>query len=222
MDFVNVNDQLTNIAQIARRCPGPTLRRAYTRALREWCQQTQWLRVSLPGQTAVGVPVYNMGDDLNLDIIGLRAVSLTQVIGTQPQTRGLSPSDSSLWNPNIPQGVPRRYQYVPEGKVALNPTPNAVFTFVMSMIVTPKESMAIDAQVPAAPLVKYSNDIESGALAYLLAIDGQPWTNLGMAASYAKDFKAAIANGKAEVQRAYNTGSQRVRTGPFVTAGRVL
>ncbi len=222
MDFVNVNDQLTNIAQVARRCPGPTLRRAYTRALREWCQQTQWLRLSLPGQTVVNVPVYNMGNDVNLDIVGLRAVSLTQVIGTHSQTYGLDASDSSTWNGNLPPGLPRRYQYVPEGKVALDPAPDKVYTFVMSMILIPKESMAVDAQVPAAPLVKYSNDIESGALAYLLAIPGQPWSNPSMAAQYARDFKAAISNGKAEVQRAYNTGSMRVRPNPFVPAGRVL
>jgi len=222
MDFVNVNDQLTNIAQIARRCPGPTLRRAYTRALREWCQQTQWLRVSLPGVTTANEPLYNLGTDLNLDIVGLRAVSLTQVIGTTPSVRGLAPSDSTTWNPNMPAGVPRRYAYIPEGQVALNPTPDAVYTFNLSMIVVPKESMALTAQAPATPLIKYSNDIESGALAYLLAIPGQPWSNPAMAAQYARDFKAAISNGKAEAQRAYNTGSQRVRAGPFVPAGRVL
>lgn len=216
MDFVNVNDNIVNLAQVARRCPGYTLRRAYTRALREWCQQTQWLRVTLPGETEADVQIYNLGNDLNLDIIGVRAVSLTQIVGAQSQTFGLGAVDSSLWDPNRQPSVPRNYSYVPENRLALFPIPDAVYTIVISLIVTPKESGDIGAQAPRDPLVKYSNDIESGALAYLMAIPGMPWTDKAAAVQYGREFRASIANGKAEVQRAYNTGSMRARSRPFL------
>lgn len=215
MNLVALDDQLANIAQIVRKAPKITLRRAYTRALREWCQQTQWLRVTVPGSTTANVEDYGLGTDPNLDIIAIRAVSLTQAIGTTPQTYGLRPSDSTQWNPNATPAAPQQYCYVPEGRFALYPTPDAVYTLSIGLIITPKETAAA-AQIPGDPLVKYSNDIEAGALAYLLAIPGQPWTDAAAAARYGRDFASAISNGKAEVQRAYNTGSQRVRPRPFV------
>ena len=216
MNTVALDDQLTNIAQIVRKAPKITLRRAYTRALREWCQQTQWLRITIPGSTTADVETYGLGTDPGLDIIAIRAISLTQVIGTKPQTYGLRPSDSTQWNPNAIRDVPRQYCYVPEGSFALYPTPDAVYTLSISVIVTPKETAAA-AQIPGDPLIKYSNDIEAGALAYLLALPGQPWTDAAAAARYMRDFASAIANGKAEAQRAYNTGSMRVRPRPFLT-----
>jgi hypothetical protein len=216
MDFVSVNDNIVNIAQMVRKCPGYTLRRAYTRALREWCQQTQWLRVTLPGETEANVQTYNLGNDLNLDIIGLRAVSLTQTVGAQSQTSGLATVDSSLWNPNGRPGVPQRYTYVPEGRLALDPIPDGVYAITISLIVVPKESGDIGAQAPRDPLIKYSNDIESGALAYLMAIPGMPWSDKVAAELHGREFRASIANGKAEVQRAYNTGSMRARPRPFL------
>lgn len=216
MNFVALDDQLANIAQIVRKAPKITLRRAYTRAMREWCQQTQWLRVTIPGATTANTEIYGLGTDPNLDILAIRAMSLTQVVGTTPQTYGLRPSDSSQWNPNATHAAPRQYCYVAEGSFALFPTPDAVYTLSISAIVMPKETSAA-AQVPADPLVKYSNDIEAGALAYLLAIPGQPWTDEAAAARYQRDFTSGISNGKAEVQRAFNTGSQRVRPRPFLT-----
>jgi hypothetical protein len=215
VNLVALDDQLINVAQIVRKAPKITLRRAYTRALREWCQQTQWLRITIPGTTVADVKTYGLGTDPNLDIIGIRAMSGVQN-GT---TFGLGPSDSSQWNPNLTPSFPRSYCYMPEGGFALQPTPDKVYTLSISAIVTPKETSAA-AQIPADPLVKYSNDIEAGALAYLLAIPGQPWTDLAAAARYSRDFASAIANGKAEVQRSYNTGSQRARPRPFLVGPR--
>jgi len=216
VNLVALDDQLTNVAQIVRKAPKITLRRAYTRAYREWCQQTQWLRVTIDGVTTANVDKYGLGSDPNLDIVAIRAISLTQVVGTTPQTYGLRPSDSTQWVPNATPAAPQQYCYVPEGSFALYPTPDAVYTLSISAILTLKETNAAG-QVPADPLIKYSNDIEAGALAYLLALPGQPWTDLAAAARYMRDFASGISNGKAEVQRSFNTGSQRVRPRPFLT-----
>lgn len=222
MTLVAIDTVLANVRQLCRKAPNLTLRRAYTRAMREWCQQTQWLRMTLPGPTAAGQKVYNFGTDDNLDIMGLRAMSLTQTLpgpSAQVQTWGLVPSDSSQWNPNLIPDLPRRYCYIAEGRFALDPTPDAIYTVTASLIVAPKESADATAMIPSDPLVKYSNDIESGALAYLFSLKGEPWFDPGAAQMHGKMFQAAINNGKAEVQRAFNTGSQRVRAVPFGTVG---
>ncbi len=216
MNMVDVNDYLANIAQIARRCPTVTLRHAYVRAYREWCQQTQWLKTNIPGATTVGVPQYSLGNDPNLDIIGIYAMQATFTPnGGNPQTWALGPNNSSGWNPNVAQSSqPQQYQYVPEAQFALWPIPSTVIQLGITVILTPKEAAV---NVPQSPLQKYSNDFEAGALAYLLMVPGQPWSNPSAAQVYKREFSAGISNGKAEAQRSYNTGAQRATPRLFVT-----
>jgi len=217
MNFVDVNDQLANVAQIVRKCPTVTLRRAYVRALRDWCMQTQWLRTNVAGVTVADQAQYSLGTDPNLDIIGIYAMQASQVLGGRRQYWVLPPSDSGFWNANIVPGRPTRYCYVPEDQFALFPTPNDVFDLTITTILQPKDGVV---NIPQAPLLKYSNDIEAGALAYLLKIPGMPWSNPGDAAGYAREFKSGISNGKAEAQRQYNTGAQRAKPRAFVVGYR--
>lgn len=214
--FAPIDDYLANVRQIVRKAPSITVRRAYMRALREWCQQTQWLRVALPGFTTADTKIYTLGTDEALDVVGIRAASVTETVGGRSQTSGLLPSDSTQWNADVQNALPRRYCYVPESKFALDPTPNATYDLLITLVVVPRESAT---QVPVDPLVKYSNNIEAGALAYLLSIPDQPWTDPAAALRYAREFAVGIANGKAEVQRSFNTGSMRVRSRPFLAGG---
>lgn len=214
MNLVDVTDYLANVAQVARKCPTATLRHAYTRALREWCQQTQWLRVNIPGATTAAVSQYTLGNDPHCDIVGIFAMqaTLSQPIPPGPQTWPIGPSDPGLWNPAIGQGQPLRYAYIPEAQFAVNPTPDQVYDLIVTAIVTPKEGAVM---VPQAPLQKYSNDIEAGALEYLLMLPGMPWTDKQVAVLKGKEFRSGISNGKAEVQRAYNVGAVRATPRPF-------
>jgi hypothetical protein len=212
MNFVDVNDQLANVAQIVRKCPTVTLRRAYVRALREWCQQTQWLRTNVIGATVAEQAQYSLGNDANLDIIGIYAMQASQVRGNTRQYWTLPPTDSGFWNANVVPGQPVRYCYVPEDQFALNPTPNDVFDLTITTILQPKDGSV---NIPEAPLLKYSNEIEAGALAYLLMIPGMPWSNPTIAQGYSREFRSGISNGKAEAQRQFNIGAQRAKPRRF-------
>lgn len=218
MDFVNVNNQLTNIAQICRKCPTPTLQRAYVRALREWCQQTQWLRLNLPGQLLQNVQQYALGNDPQLDICGIYAMQGSQTPNggsppAGPQFWTIVPSNSGQWNPNVQPSMPVAFQYIAEAQFSVFPVPQQDYGCLITLIVQPKEG-AIN--IPSSPLVKYSNEIEAGALAYLLDIDGMPWSNPLKAAARGKEFRSGISNGKAEAQRNYNVGSIRATPRTFV------
>lgn len=213
MNMIDVFDQLANISQICRKCPTPTLRRAYVRALREWCQETEWLRTNLAGATVAGTRQYALGNDPQLEIVAIKAMQ-----GTQSQSQGIQywpivTSDSGQWDPNMTQGMPVRYQYVPEAQFALDPVPKLAYGLLVTVVLQPKEGAV---NVPEAPLIKYSNEIEAGALQYLLNIPGQPWSNPAIAANYGREFRSGISNGKAEVQRNFNTGSQRARPRQFI------
>ncbi len=191
MNMVDTFDQLVNIAQVVRKCPTITLRRAYVRALREWCQQTQWLRINLAGSTTINTRQYALGNDPFLDIVGVYAMQ-----GQQSQSQGIQywpivPSDSGQWDPNMVPGMPVRFQYVPEAQFALDPIPSQVYGLLLTLILQPKEGAQ---QIPESPLIKYSNEIEAGALAYLFDIPGQPWSNPMMGMKYARMFSAGIAS----------------------------
>jgi len=213
MNMVDVNNQLANVAQIVRKCPTTTLRRAYVHAMREWCYQTRWLRTNVAGATAANTAQYALGNDPNLEIVGVQAMQGSQASGSGTQYWSIAPSGSENWSANVPPGVPVRFQYVPEAQFALNPTPDDVYGLLLTLVLQPKEGAV---NVPESPLVKYGTVFEAGALAYLLNITGQPWTNPRQAADHAKAFSAGIANGKSDVQRSFNAGSQRMRPRAFV------
>lgn len=215
MNFVDVFDQCANVAQIARGCPTPTLRRAYVTAMRDWCAQTQWLRVNATGATVDGQAQYSLGADNYVEIIGLFAMSGQDNGYTPPQQWPIGKSDPGSWNPATGPGRPLRYAYVPEGQMALNPIPDGVYGITYTAIVQPKDGAT---QIPASPLLKYSTGIEAGALAYLLSMKDTPWFNSGEAQRQQRVFGAYIANGKAEVQRNFNTGSQRATRRAFGVA----
>lgn len=218
MNFVDVTPYLANVAQKIRKCPTNTLRHAYMRAYRDWCQQTQWLRTNIDGATVAGDRQYSLGQAPGLDIVGIYAMSAWQDTGNgNPQYWSVMKSNSGNWDPNLSINAattqPVRYAYIPEGQFALDPIPKGVFGLTVTAIVVPSESSV---NVPLEPLIKYSNDIEAGALAYLYDIAGQPWTNPGLANKNDRIFTSGVSNGKAEVQRDYNTGSQRARPRAFL------
>lgn len=213
MNTVDANDQLVNIAQVCRKAPTATLRRAFVRALREWCQQTQWLLTTLDGSTTPNTRQYALGNDPQLDIIGIKAMRASQSLTQGIQFWPVIASDSSQWDPNMPAGLPVRFCYIPEAQFAVDPIPNNTYGLELTLVLQPKEDAV---NIPQAPLLKYSNEIEAGALEYLFGIPGMPWTNVNEAVRYGRAFRAGISNGKAEAQRSYNIGPQRARPRQFI------
>jgi hypothetical protein len=213
VNYVEIEDQITNIAQIIRRCPTFTLTRALGRAYRDWACQTQYLRVAIPGATVADTRLYDLGSDPYIEIVAVLAVQANQPDTVPLQYWALSPSDSSLWNPNYQPQQPTRYCYVPQAQIALDPIPDRVYDLLVSAIVQPKENAA---QIPETGLTKYRSGIEAGALAYLHSLPGQPWSDPQQAMLRMREFQSSVNNAKAEVQRGFNTGSVRARPRGFM------
>lgn len=208
MNTVNVFDQLANIAQFVRKCPTITLSRAYVRAYRDFCSQTEWLTVQITGVITPGVPEYSMGSDPYVEIIGIKGMQGSILNGDGSyQYWPIYPGNPAGFDPNYQPTLSGQYAYVPQAQFVLFPTPGPqLFNVLTSAIVTPKDGAT---QLPSAPLSAYSNEIEAGALAYLFDIPGMPWSSPVMAAKYGRIFSAGISNAKSQVQRNFNTGSQR-------------
>ena len=215
MTTVNVFDQLASVASVVRRCPTPTLRRAYIKAMRDWCAETRWLRVEIPGVTVAGTVQYDLGSDTYTEIIAIHAMTGADNSTSVPQVFPIFPGDSGGWNANVQSGRPRQYAYIPEAKFALWQTPDKVYSLTVTAVIQPKDEVA---QIPSEPLKKYSSGFEAGALMHLLRIPGQPWTDATLASKvYEPIWNSCVSNGKAEAQRNFNSGSQRVKPRAFVT-----
>lgn len=221
MNMVDTYDQLVNIAQIVRKCPTITLARAFTRAYRDFANQSQWLRLDVTGSTVVDQVEYALGSDPYLEITAISGMQGSETINGNTQFWVISPSDSSTWDPNLSANTsaarPVRYQYLPQAQFALDPTPKAVYGLTVGVIVQPKENAA---RVPESALQKYRASIEAGALAYLLTLPGMPWTNPVESERQRRVFQSGINNAKADVQRSFNTGSVRVRPRTFANFQR--
>lgn len=215
MTQVAIIDLLADIAQIARGAPNPTLIRAYNRAAREFCRQSRWLRHSQPGVTEAGTPLYSLGTDPDLEVIGIRAVSLARTTGnTMP--RPLRVSASTTWRAGERNAEPQRYAYVPEAQLALNPTPDAVYDLLVTLVIMPT---AASNSVPAELLPRWDQTLQAGALAYLYEVPKQPWTNLELAQIKKREFQAGIGNAKAAEQKEYQSGTTIARKPPFIVGG---
>lgn len=214
MNFVAVNDQLASIAPMVRGCPTIIMLRAFSRAYRDWARQTQYLRVNISGATVADVQTYALGDDPYLDIVGVLAIRGTETLSNGAQQDwNLLPGDPSTWSPNTPTARPRSFCYLPQAQVSLFQVPDKVYSLLVTAIVQPKENAA---QVPESALIEHRNGIESGTLAYLLNLQGQPWTDKVQAEFHRRTFTSSVSNTRAQVQRSFNTGSVRARPRPFI------
>lgn len=225
MNFVTVNSQLRNVAQLVRRCPMPTLRAAYVTAFANWCAQTHWLRKDITTSTifqsgaeaAYIVPLAGQ-DDTYLEVIAIR----DHIVGidtsfTVPAEFKIWPGDPSMWNLSDRVNQPRWYAYRPEGMFDLHPPPNKDYNLRITAVLQPKDGTLF---VPDSPLKKWSTDIEAGALQYLFSIPGEAWSNEAKADKWGKTYRSGINNAKADAQRRFNTGSQRARAQPFIRGFR--
>lgn len=209
-------DIIPDIALKVRKAPDEILIRALNRAAREFCKQSRWLRMTLQGETEAGTQLYSMGSDQDLEIIGLKAVSSTARTGnTRP--RGLTVSVPTGWPAGQPNGAPLRYAYVPEGQIALNPTPDAIYDLLLTIVVQP--TLAANS-IPSQVLVRWDRVIKAGALGYLLEVPGQPWTNPAEALLKQREFQSGISNARADEQRDYQSGTFIAHRRPFIV-GRV-
>lgn len=212
MTQVAIIDLIADIAQIAREAPNPTIIRAYNRAAREFCRQSRWFRSSLAGETTADTSLYQLGTDPDLEVIGIRAMSLARRTGnTKPRPLGVSAS--SAWPAGERSAEPQRYAYVPEAQFALNPTPDAIYDLLVTLVVMP--TLASNS-IPAELLPRWDQTLQAGALAYLYEVPRQPWSNLEMAQVKMRQFQAGIGNAKAAEQKEYQAGTTIARKPPFI------
>lgn len=212
---MNIIELLPPIGQIVRRCPTQTLIDAYSRASRDFCGQSRWYRENFTVTTTpndAGPYELIPGSGLPLEVIGVRQIIATAPIGTPLSTWRVTPLDITLWNPLLLPAPPKWYAYLPEGAIQFYQTPDQAYSMAVTAALQPTLGAT---EIPDVLLLKWERVLQAGALANLLAIPGQGWSNPVEAARYQKVFQAGISNAKADEARGYNQGSMRARPRAF-------
>lgn len=205
MALVHVLDISQRVAQRCTGVPNGTLQRAMIDATRKLLRESRWYQTDVMGATAIGTRGYSLGSDPYEEIVGIKAVSITQTNGVVvPVYIG----DASGWRPDGGTGLPRGYIYVPEGEIAVNPIPDKVYSMTVKVILIPKQGQN---QVEERVLAKWDQAIQAGALAYLLTLN-EPWKDPNEAKVQEGIFRAGISNAKADEQRGFQAGSQVARS----------
>lgn len=206
--MVAIVDLQQRVAQQIRRCPEPTLIQAYRDAARQFCLESRWLRRNAePVLTAADDPQYQLylgSADAGLEIVSVKTIVCDNFGGTPQSQWRIGPGDPTTWNPGVQPGAPQSYAYVPEAQVAIFPTPDGEYQ--LSSVVCVQPTMSTE-ELPDDLMTKWDRQLAAGALAYLFAIPGQPWSDPRQAMSNRVTFQAAINNAKGDEQRAYNMGT---------------
>lgn len=211
-----ISDLITFIKHSIRQCPQQTIIQAYARAARIFTRETRWLRVNLGATLTPDVQVYNLGSDPTLEIIGIKAASLTQLplpATGLPRIVVLRPADSMDFDPNVLRNRPSQFCYIPESSVGFYPLPDKAYPVELTLIVQTLDSATA---LPDSLLVKHEDALRAGALSHLYGIFGEPWYNPGEAAAKEKIFRSGISNARALVARGYQDAPVRVRPRSFI------
>lgn len=222
-----VTGLIRDIAQLVRPCPSSVLTGALVRAARQLASESRWLQYDYELTLTAGIRAY----DLTPPVLSGQAASELQVVdlawaghwldaslaGTQWTKLGkMGPAD---FNPNLANDCPLRVAYTPEGEVQFDPIPDQAYPVRLRVAYQPIE-LATD--LPDALMVKWRDGIEAGALAFLYALDGQPWANPNKQARNERIFAAAIGNARANVAMDYQSGSRRATPRAFFPASGFL
>jgi hypothetical protein len=203
---------LQNVAQVVRRAPEPTLVHAYLRAARKFCLESRWLRRTVvigidAGADSLALAFDDTGDTALLEIIGVRKIDAYTAAAVET-TWPLTPAAPTDWRPNQGAAQPRRYAYQPEGDIVLPSITDAAYE--LRIVLQAQPQLGVE-ELPDDLLRRWDRALDDGALAYLLGLGGQAWTNPVAARQHAIAFQAAINNARADEQRSYNTGTVMAR-----------
>lgn len=150
---------------------------------------------------------YSLGSDTYAEIFGVAGITLYK---DADNPTFLTEDATGGWDPTDPQALPEAYAYMPEGQVALHPTPDAAYSMTITALLTPKRgSTSIDSRLAT----RWEYALQDGALEYLLGLPDTPWTNLQAAANlYGPRFRRAIGDAANIGALGFNTGNSPIRT----------
>lgn len=209
-----------------RGCPPPMMSLALLRAARQFCQQTQFIRRTVTFSTVVGTNQYALnpqtctGLNPSEEVIGLRHWQIQPSGGSKQP--GFFPYGTQV-NPNWNPAQPWCLNYIPEGTVQLSPTPDAVYSVEVEVIVQPQLGSV---WIPDELLRRFDHALGYGALEWIHGQGGNepgdqnPYYNEAKAAKNRALFNVEIMRGRRAAQNDFTPAPRSWVKRPYALGGR--
>jgi hypothetical protein len=209
--FTPVANLSLDLAARVKEAAVPIIQLAYTRAARDFCRRSMWLRRNITNQPlTINVAAYNFGSDPNLEVIGIEAAQIQQQNLTWIDLRE---GNQSVFDPNMKTDLPNWYSYLQEGMVCFYPTPNATYLSAVELTV----QVAINAtQIPNDLVNKFNLYIEEGAMWHLYMMDKEEWFSLPLAMEAKQNFMEGVGMAKSWKDKGNQQGPVRATPRAFI------
>jgi hypothetical protein len=209
MALAKYESLLPEVAVHAPNCPEPALISAIRNACIEFCNATQILTQDMDAISVVSnEAVYDIDAGAGVDVVKV----LQPLYFKGKKLESFSTLGVQAWTDwqahTAPE--PTAFTCFKPNEITLYPKPTADADLALTgRIVLAPSRASISAD--AGMLSDYRVELAAGALAHILAIPDQPYTNLQLAAVYGHTFASAKANGAITVRSAFMNAPLRVR-----------
>lgn len=174
-------------------CPSPTLTAALRRAARRLCSDSWYATRTLTLDVEAGVAVYQLVPPGDEEVLNAK--------DAQYQDTPLVPAQAAAARPGQ-SGTPRGFFFRPPRSLFLLPTPDADVADALRVL-CPVQPTATATTIPDAVGTHYDRALADGALAWLLAMPSEQWTDRGEASKRELLFGAATADARRKALRAH-------------------
>ncbi len=188
-------------------CPTPMITEAVRSTCIRFCGESRYLREELdPFNTVATDEEYEIAapaDCAIAEILSLR------VDGTQLKPTTVDALENEVVDWQDLTGRPTRYFQRSRAVIVMNPVPDAAYVSRAVVAIKPSQSSGgVDERV----FEEWKDAIASGALAYLMAMPGQAWSNPELAGYHGGLFSSAVSRARNQADAGYSlTRPSRVR-----------
>lgn len=187
-------------------CPEPTIEFAVRRAARRFCSLSWFARRSIEVTLVEGQAVYSLSpSSTDEEVVGVHAVEYNE----QP----LDPTKPELVE--TVSGTPKCWYFEPARSLTLNPYPDAnVAGDTINVRIAVQPTLTTDV-ISDNTVREYQQCIADGAIAWLLAVPKQPWSDGNMAQAMERKFLAQVMRAKESSLRGHMPWGTTVRRPVF-------
>lgn len=204
--MANLSDLRKEVKLHANNCPDITIDYALIRALRTFCRESRYYQATIYIDQTAATTNYNIVPADNSEVHELESVELTSNNKLYPLTQEeASRSDGSVTG----------FYFYPPNVLSIYPQPTTTVVNgieVRAVLIPPENTTTL----PDSIYRNFKETIVSGALAYILSMQNEAWSNEKLAAYKNQEFVIGMFNAKGQTMRDFRAGGIKIKTRPFL------
>lgn len=198
--MANLSSLYSSVRLYAQQCPDATIDKFLIEAVREFCRESWYYQQTEFINQVVDTASYTLVPANGAEIISVESVE-------QDENYLLPLTERDATGPN---GNVTGFRFEPPNTITIYPTPTESITNgleVREVIMPPENTTTI----PDSVYRNFKETIAAGALANILMIQNEAWTNPELATEKLRQFIIGINKAKGDRKRDFRPGPIRVR-----------